>query len=155
MATQGVARKVWLAGVWPTGDHSAASSVASVRFPVIAASQPSSPGHERLGRGAGGPGNRALQNVGREALARADRWRRGKVGMRVDPAAGNLVASAQVSEQNLRRGQLPGRGRLFIQVADEADADAVLVDIRVLGVATMDSVLLVDPALGDLDLAVA
>ena len=64
------------------------------------------------------------------------------------------IARAQVGDQGFGRGDLPGRGRLLVQVADEADADAVLVDLRILGIAAVHPVLLVNPTLGNLDLAV-
>ena len=74
--------------------------------------------------------------------------------MGLDVAPGNAIARAQVSDQCLGRGDLPGCGGLLVQIADKTDADAVLVDLRILGIAAVHSVFLVDPALRDLDLAI-
>ena len=66
----------------------------------------------------------------------------------------NSIARAQVGHEGLRRGHLAGRRGLLVQVSHEADADSVLVDLRALRIAAVDAVLLVDPPLGNLDLAV-
>ena len=66
-----------------------------------------------------------------------------------------LIVLAEVGDERLGGGDLAGRRRLLIEVADQADADAVLVDVVGAGVAAMDALLLVVPPLGDLDLAVA
>ncbi len=74
--------------------------------------------------------------------------------MGFDVAAADAVTGAQIGDQRLGRGHLPRRRGLLVQVADEADADAVLVDLGVLGVAAVHSMFLVHPPLGDFDLAV-
>ena len=74
--------------------------------------------------------------------------------MGLDPARGDGVTRAQISDQNLGGGHLARRRGLLVKVAHEADADPVLINFRALGIAAMDPVLLVNPPLGDLDLAV-
>src|SRR5208283_1143133 len=124
--------------------------------------EPGPPGHSPGGghRAAGGclviasaglGGNKRLDG---EMPARADGRSRREVRMGLDVAPGNAIARAQVSDQCLGRGDLPGCGGLLVQVADETDADAVLVDLRILGIAAVHSVPLVDPSLRDLDLAI-
>ena len=112
------------------------------------------------GDGEAGPGasetfaDGGSKRPGREELAGADGRRGGEVGMRLDAGRLDGVTRAEVSDEGLGRGHLAGRGGFLVQVSHEADADAVLVDLRVLGVPAVDAVLLVDPPLGDLDLAV-
>ena len=71
------------------------------------------------------------------------------------PALRDVVALAEVGDQGLGRGDLTRRRRLLVEIAHQADADPVFVDVVSAGVATVNTLLLVGPALGDLDLAVA
>ena len=70
---------------------------------------------------------------------------RREMGMSLDVAPGDAIARAQVGDQSLGRGNLPGRGSFLVQVADEADSNAVLVNLGVLGIAAVHSMLLIDP----------
>src|SRR5262245_46479042 len=77
------------------------------------------------------------------------------MGMSRDVAGLDVVPLAEVADQGLRRRDLPRRGRLPVQVADQADPDPVLVDVMAAGIPAVHALFLVIPALGDLDLAVA
>ena len=89
-----------------------------------------------------------------EVLAGADGLGGGEVGVGPHAARRDVVALAEVGDKRLGRGDLPRRRRLLVEVADQADADAVFVDVVGAGVAAVDALLLIGPALGDLDLAV-
>ena len=91
--------------------------------------------------------------AGSTCRGRRSSWRRDGRGSPTWSVV-DLVALAEIGDQGLGRGDLPGGRRLLVEVADQADADAVFVDVVGAGVAAVDALLLVGPALGDLDLAV-
>ena len=99
-------------------------------------------------------GLRGDKSLDGEIPAGADGRSRRKVRMSLNVVPRNAITRTEVGDQRLGRGDLPGRGRLLVQVADETDPDAVLVNLRILGIAAVHAVLLVDPSLRDLDLAV-
>src|SRR5262249_44222065 len=90
----------------------------------------------------------------REVLPRARAVDAGQLGVGADGRGRDLVPLLQVGDQGLGRGDLLGCGRCVGEGADQADADAVLVDVGVRRAFAMKPVLLVRPAPGDLDLAV-
>ena len=97
---------------------------------------------------ASGPPSGPRQDGRREVLAGANGRRGREMRVRRDPGRLDPIAPAQVGDERLRGGDLPGRGRLLIEIADEADADAVLVDVVAAGVAAMDALLLADSSAG-------
>ena len=70
-----------------------------------------------------------------EMLARAGGGRDGESGVGADVVGRNLVAVAEVGDQDLGRGDLARGGGGLVEVADQADADAVFVDVGGLAVA--------------------
>ena len=89
-----------------------------------------------------------------EVLPWANRFGSGEMGVRPHVTRRDVVALAQVGDQSLGCGELtPGR-RLLVKVADQANADSVLIGIVGASVAAVRALLLVIPALGDFDLAV-
>src|SRR5262249_6761939 len=72
-----------------------------------------------------------------------------------DVAGLDVVPLAEEADQGLGRRDLPRRGGLPVQVADQADPDPVFVDVVAAGIPAVHALLLVIPALRDLDLAVA
>src|SRR5262249_48094582 len=67
----------------------------------------------------------------------------------------NFVSGAQVGDQRLGGSDLAGRRGLFVQIADQADADSIFVDVVTAGVAAVNALFLAGPSLGDFDLSVA
>ena len=74
--------------------------------------------------------------------------------MGADVVGLDRVAVAEICHEGLGGGDLLGGGGGLIEVAHEADPDPVLVDVGGLAVPAMHAVLLVQPAVGDLDLAI-
>src|SRR5262245_61226451 len=60
-----------------------------------------------------------------------------------------------MSDQGFGRSDLPGCRTFFVEIADQADADSVFVDLVTTCVAAMDALFLARPSLGNLDLAIA
>src|SRR5262249_27539524 len=85
--------------------------------------------------------SRGRERFGGEELAGAGGRGGRQVGMGRDRARLDAVSLAQVLDQCLRGRDLPRRRRLAIQVADQADADPVLVDVRAAGVPAMNPLL--------------
>jgi hypothetical protein len=75
--------------------------------------------------------------------------------VRLDSSLGDVVTAAQMSHERLGRGDLAGSGGLFVEITDQADADAIFVDVVRAGVAAVHALLLVVPPLSNFDLAVA
>ena len=96
---------------------------------------------------------RKASGSGNSAPGRRSAWPRGAQWVSTRLRADGITR-AEVGDQGLGRRDLPLRRRLLVEVADEADSDAILVDLGVLGIPAVNPMLLVDPALGDLDLAV-
>ena len=91
----------------------------------------------------------------REMAARADRLGCGQVRVGLHPRLGDVISRAEMGDQRFGRGDLPGRRGLLVEIADQADADSVFVNVVRAGVAAMNALFLVGPALGDFDLTVA
>ena len=90
----------------------------------------------------------------REMLAGAGGGVLGEPGVDVHVRGRDVVARLKVVYQRLGGLDLLRRRAVLVEVAHQADADAVVVDGRRLGVAAVSSPALVAPAPGDLDLAV-
>src|SRR5690349_752389 len=73
--------------------------------------------------------------------------------MGVDVGGGDVVLAAEELHEVNKTARLGGGGAVAVEVADEADADAVLVVILV-GRFAVGAVLLLGPARADLDTAV-
>src|SRR5262249_7092748 len=90
----------------------------------------------------------------REVTSGADCLGCCQAGMSLNPRLGDFVPGAQVRDQGLSSGDLPGCRRFLVEVADRANSDSIFLDVVGASVPAMNTLFLIGPALGDLDLAV-
>src|SRR5581483_8604521 len=100
------------------------------------------------------PSERLEELLEREARARAVGVADLDRAVPDDVVARDPVLLHEVLDQVAERGELLRAGNAVVEVADEADADAVLVVLLDAGVGAVDSLVLAQPARADLDLAV-